>query len=649
MKVIKKWWKAITVAVASAVLSFTAIAGYAPTPATAEEGATAPVSQSLAVNNITASSPRTVIANEDDHTKDQDILAMTVDHYGARYLTSEAVLSSAQGNAAGKYAYYNVMKIHIGDQDFTDVTSWEIDTYTHLYTYANFWLVDSNGVVIRYNPSDATHKTGITVTHTSGDITSSSVGRWQGVQISKTGAATISMTKKAATDNLVLNPWTGEGVSSTANGTEFTWSSVSYMLVVVRSDTGDTRSYFDITDIRKVTSEGKTSVFDAQNSVLKDTLAEVTTQNDFAVGIPEYGNKDALLSAEVCKVKPGDLQQYMFGTGTKSPASQYDWFHAKVTSAASRETKIDLSSYDAFSFDIDSTALNNKDGFGFDLMLKTGTGAERRINGNCVHYVMDERNATHGYYMQDTNVYWFKPAMKARIIVPFSEISTLVEGDLTSMQAQIFFIFNRTSGNETSGIFINVSNIQFISNYESVIAPYQAIDKFEKNFTTHEGAQVRNTEPCGLRFGAQANLDDYNDLVTAFENAGVSYELGSIILPTDLVGQEGYEISPDNENLVVIPCVNGMVLNEEGGLMEYYGAIVGIQDHNLERDFTAYFYLTYTMNGVTNTILAKRTSAEEGAYDRSIYAVATKAIEAGKGTEYLQGIVDKVNASKEGN
>ena len=166
----------------------------------------------------------------------------------------------------------------------------------------------------------------------------------------------------------------------------------------------------------------------------------------------------------------------------------------------------------------------------------------------------------------------------------------------------------------------------------------KAVGAFAETFANVDGAAIRLKEPSGLRFSVSADLSAYNKMVELFEEEGINYEFGTVIVPKDYIDADK-DVSPHAEGILTITAKDGWNNTEDA--MQYAAAIVNIKVGNYDRDFVGMGYLIYTIGGEKYTLMAK-----EADNFRSVYDVAKAAKADGVESEYIDEIITVVESEK---
>ncbi len=168
------------------------------------------------------------------------------------------------------------------------------------------------------------------------------------------------------------------------------------------------------------------------------------------------------------------------------------------------------------------------------------------------------------------------------------------------------------------------------------------------SFKMVEGVLVRTAEPYGMRFTTQISAEEYNELMGKVESGDYdSVVFGTLIIPTDLIGHEELTVdTPEVKNAKRTTWDANYNPDKKSDVYYYNGDLIGIQDDNFARDFTALGYCAITINGQEDVYYAK---VEEGDNQRNIFAVANTLVQQGgdyENNSFLLGIIDTVMETK---
>ncbi len=162
-----------------------------------------------------------------------------------------------------------------------------------------------------------------------------------------------------------------------------------------------------------------------------------------------------------------------------------------------------------------------------------------------------------------------------------------------------------------------------------------------ENVVTLEKARVRldsmGTDDSGIRFDSYIDKATY-DALMALEAAGLTFELGTLIAPTQNLQVASVVSSYDkmealdaikvasNNTYVAIPYGGTFFAGENADCLYFAGALNHMKPANYNLQFTAIAYMTITFNGFTVTFYADYDETNEDRA-RSIAQIATSAFE----------------------
>ena len=155
-----------------------------------------------------------------------------------------------------------------------------------------------------------------------------------------------------------------------------------------------------------------------------------------------------------------------------------------------------------------------------------------------------------------------------------------------------------------------------------------------------DGASVRAAAQSGLRFETVIDAGLYGALEE------LDYEVGTLIVPTDLLGSNAFTAEALDaagvDYLELVSSTAGVKLASDGdGNKTFYAAIVDILAQNYARAFSAISYIELDGVRVYTDYSAAKNS-------RSVYGVAAAAGEGGSdaAAKYLGGVVEIVSGAQ---
>ena len=119
-----------------------------------------------------------------------------------------------------------------------------------------------------------------------------------------------------------------------------------------------------------------------------------------------------------------------------------------------------------------------------------------------------------------------------------------------------------------------------------------------------QGAAMKLNIATGIRFYTQLDTDRLIDL----KNSGAVITMGTLIAPTNLLGEDSLTLDTPEENRLSIDYEIGLDQNTwytQGSFKGMVGSIVNIKDTNVNRRFVGRGYVTVTLGSVTKTVYAE--------------------------------------------
>lgn len=145
-----------------------------------------------------------------------------------------------------------------------------------------------------------------------------------------------------------------------------------------------------------------------------------------------------------------------------------------------------------------------------------------------------------------------------------------------------------------------------------------SLTSLDLGLTMGLGASIRYSNPTGMRFYTNIN----KDVLSKIEGISAVVQLGTLISPVDLIGEENFDFNMTNQKVEVL--YNSRKWYTEGDFSGFVGSIANIRTSNLNRNFVGRGYATVTLGDFSKTVYANYYDSNMNNNSRSICSVAKK-------------------------